>query len=62
MGIVVGGVHASSKNSTIEVQQGYKSRTSVGASMALGGVIGLVLDVGLIALVVSQDSGGHFGH
>ncbi len=61
MGTTVGGVHASSMNADIAVQQGYKPRTSVAKSMALGAGIGLVLDVALLAIALSQDSGS-FGH
>ena len=62
IGTVVGGVHAGSKNGDIAVQQGLKPRTSVGKWMAAGAGIGLALDVALLALMISQDSGGSFGH
>jgi hypothetical protein len=61
IGTVVGGVHASSMNSNVAVQQGYKPRTSVAKSVALGAGIGLVFDVAFLALLISSDS-SQFGH
>lgn len=43
-----------------QVQQGIKPRTSLGKSMAVGAAIGLVLDIGLVALSLYESGGpGH---
>jgi hypothetical protein len=59
IGVGVGGAVAAGKNGAVGVQQGYEPRTSVAKSMAVGGAIGLVLDVVLISLTIHD---GQFGH
>lgn len=61
LGLGAGAAIAVSMNGQIEVQQGLQPRTSVGKSMALGAVIGLAVDIGIIALSVNEG-GGSFGH
>jgi len=59
LGTGTGGLYASSKNSDIQVQQGYKPRTSVAKSMGVGGAIGLVLELALVAVALNSSSFGH---
>lgn len=60
-GVVVGGLYASSKNDDPRVQAGQKPPTPVGTWRVVGGAIGLALDIGFVALSVSQSSNS-FGH
>ena len=61
LGLGAGAVVAGSRNADPAVEQGYAPRTSVGKSMALGAGIGLVVDIGLAALTLSQGPSS-FGH
>ena len=59
VGVGAGGLYAATKNGDPQVQQGHAPRTSVAKSMVVGGAIGLVVDIGLVALSLSS---GQFGH
>lgn len=61
IGAGAGAAIAQSQNGDPRVQRGDKSRTSTTKSMVLGGAIGFVLDVGLIALFI-RDESSSFGH
>lgn len=60
-GVVVGGMYASSRNGDPLVQSGQKDPTSVGTCRLVGGVVGALIDIGFVAIIVSQPS-NHFGH
>ena len=59
VGVGAGGLYAANQNGDPQVAQGEKPRTSVGKSMAVGGAIGLVVDIGLVALSLSSGQLGH---
>lgn len=55
LGVGVGAAVATSMNGDPRVQTGDKPRTSVAKSTLLGAAIGLVLDIGFVALSVSES-------
>ena len=59
LGLGAGALYAGNKNGDPEVEQGEKPRTSVAKSMAVGGAIGLALDIGIVALSLSSSQLGH---
>lgn len=61
VGLGTGRFHARSANEDAR-ERGEKNHTSVGASMAVGAGIGLLLDAALVGFVALSLSEGTFGH